>query len=160
MLRSVWDHLGACRGLPDPHKSGGFAPRPSWEPIPLHLQRHFSIFDLKKFDEMSVSGAQFLIPKFLICLLDCTPPRVESLHPLQYPRARRHEVLTKSLRRRGRDSEHFEESLPDAFRRAREPRSTFFLRACRHVVARTLSELRACGHVDIATGARTYPEEV
>ena len=36
-------------GVHDPSKSGGFAPRPIWQLVRLHLRRNFSIFDLNKF---------------------------------------------------------------------------------------------------------------
>ena len=58
-------------GVPRTLKVGGLRPPTFLRTSLLCLGSTFSIFDLKKFEEMSVSGAQFLIPKFLIHPVGC-----------------------------------------------------------------------------------------
>ena len=107
--RSVWDHLGPCSGFSTRSKSGGFAPRPRQEPIPLDLETFFSIFDLKKF---AFQGLVFLFNAFLIrpptrmrvCMLmrsgACTCALAFTLHVQSQACRAAWDVLT-------RKSEHF-----------------------------------------------------
>ena len=62
-------HLGPFRsmlGVPDPLKVGGLRPPTFPGTSPLDFGSDFLIVDLQKFQDLAVSGARFLIPKFLI----------------------------------------------------------------------------------------------
>jgi hypothetical protein len=58
-------------GVPHALKVGGLRPPTFPGTSVLKLRSMFSIFDLKKFEEMTVLGARFLIPKFLIRPAGC-----------------------------------------------------------------------------------------
>ena len=58
-------------GVARPLKVGGLRPPTFPGTSPLGLWTIFYIFDLKKFEDISVSGARFLIPKFLIRPAGC-----------------------------------------------------------------------------------------
>ena len=69
---SVWYHLGAFRGLPNLHKSGGGSPPDlSGNLYPCTDEAFFRFLTLRNFAFFVFSGSQFLIPKFLIRLLGC-----------------------------------------------------------------------------------------
>ncbi len=59
-------------GVPHPLKVGGLRPPTFPGTSEMGLRTIFSTFDLKKFEEILVSGARFLIPKFLIRPVGCT----------------------------------------------------------------------------------------
>ena len=62
------EHFG---GSPTPISRGGSPPDLFGNLYPCTYALLFSIVDIKKLQDFAVSGAQFLIPKFLIRLLDC-----------------------------------------------------------------------------------------
>ena len=71
---TVSDFAGGSR----PHQSRGASPPDLPKNDSDGFVNFFFIFDLKKFEEMSISEARFLIPKFLIrpagCTFECSRP--------------------------------------------------------------------------------------